>query len=143
MTKTYDPKQVVVTFLGVPLQGFADGTFITITPSAERFTKAVGADGEVARGKSNDNTSEVTLTLIQTSESNTYLSSVQLADRTTNAGAGPLSIADLQGQSLFFTESAWIRQEPDVEYAKEVGERAWVFDTGQSASNVVGGIPAV
>lgn len=138
--KTYDPKKVIITFGGVPILGYADGTFVSVTPSNDRFSKAIGADGEVARTKSNDNTHEVTITLIQSSLSNSYLSGILNADRLTNEGVLPLSITDLSGTTLMFWKDAWIRTDPDVEFSKETGERAWVFDTGQAAVNVIGGI---
>ena len=60
---TYDPKEVVVTFGAIPLDGYADGTFVEVAPAGEAFARHVGADGEVSRSKSNDNTHDVTLTL--------------------------------------------------------------------------------
>lgn len=138
-TKTYDPKQVIVIFKGVPIVGFADGTFVSITPAGDRYTKQVGADGEVARGKSNDYTSEVTITLMQTSISNDYLNSQMLADKLANAGKGPLQIKDMLGTSLHFWKSAWVKTPPDGEFAKELSERAWVLDTGQADIEIFGG----
>lgn len=139
LTKTYDPKQIVVTFNGVPIVGFADGTFISVSPSGDRFTKTVGADGEVGRSKSNDNTSEVTITLLQTSLSNDYLNSQMLLDKLTNSGKGTLQIKDMAGTSVHFWKEAWIKTPPDGEYSKEISERSWVFDTGQADIEVFGG----
>lgn len=138
--KTYDPKNVIVTFGGVSLTGFADGTFISITPSMERFQKVVGADGEVARGRSNDDTHEVTVTLMQSSASNDDLATIAKADRQSNTGVRALAVRDLSGNTLMFWPEAWVRQTPDLEFAKELGERAWVFDTGQVAVEDLGGV---
>ena len=129
--KTYDPNQVVVSFFGVPLSGFADGTFISIAPAADRFTKAVGADGEVTRSKSSDRTSEATLTLQQSSLSNDVLSGFLALDDLNNAGKGPLLIQDKGGTTVFFSAEAWIRTPPTQAYSKEVENRDWIFDTGQ------------
>ena len=137
--KTYDPREVIVTFGGIPLTGFADGTFITVSRASERFTKAVGADGEVARSRNNDNTHEVTLTLIQTSPSNNYLSIIARVDKIMNMGVKALSITDLSGSTLFFWNEAWINNDPDVEFNKEIGDRAWVFNTGQVKEDFIGG----
>lgn len=139
LVRTYNPSKIVVIFGGVPITGYADGTFVTVTPSGQRWTKSIGADGETARAKSNDYTYEVTLTLQQTSPSNTYLSTILSADRNLDAGALPLQIIDIGGLSLFFWLSAWIRQPPDVEFGKEITERAWVFDTARATQEVVGG----
>ena len=92
---TYDPKKVIITFGGVPITGFADGTFVQIDPNAEMWTKKVGADGEVTRSQSNDNTHTVQITLQQSSASNDYLSTCMNADKLTGMGMLPLSITDL------------------------------------------------
>lgn len=139
MALTYDPKGVIITFGGVPLTGFADGDFISISAATDRFTKKIGADGEVARLRGNDDTSEVSITLMATSLSNTYLSSILEIDRLTNTGQRPLQILDLSGNSLFFWALAWIKKTPDVKYSKELGERTWVFDTDQVINEVVNG----
>lgn len=137
--KTYNAKKVIITYNGIPITGFADGTFLTITPARERSTKKVGADGEVARSKSNDHTHEVTFTLLQTSASNNYLSNLLEVDRLTDVGAYPLQVVDLSGTTLHFWDAAWIKQEADGEFANEISDRAWVLDTGQVAANVTGG----
>lgn len=137
--KTYDPKDMIIIFRGAQISGFADGTFLNIVPGGQRYTKAVGADGEVARSKSNDNTHEVTLTLMATSQSNDTLSVALLADKLFNAGAGPLQIIDKNGTTLYFWDIAWVRQPPDIEGSKEISERAWTLDTGQVVQEFVGG----
>ena len=137
--KTYNSKRVIIVFGGVPLSGYADGTFLTITPNAERYTKKVGADGEVGRSKSNNNTHEVTLTLLSSSPSNTVLSSFITIDKVTDLGALPLQVIDLSGTTVFFWLQAWLRQPADVEFGKEITERAWTFDTGQATTEIIGG----
>ena len=139
--KTYLPDEVVVTFLGVPLSGFADGDFITVSPNSEGWTKQIGADGEVARSRTNDFTHNVEVTLMQTSESNLYMSGIAEADRISGTGKGPLSVTDLSGNSLHFWAEAWIEINSDDTFGKETGDRTWKLTTGQSSlgSNIVGG----
>jgi len=137
--KTYAPDLVILSVNGVPITGYADGTFISVAPATDRFTKVVGADREVARSKSNDNTHEVTITLLSTSLSNDYLSTLLNADKLANAGKFTLQIKDLGGTTLMFWQSAWIRTPPTVEYSKEITERAWVIDTGQIDIETIGG----
>jgi len=139
MVKTFDPKQCIITYGGVQLSGFADGTFLSIVPNAESFTRVVGADGEVARNKSNDSTYNLTMTFLASSASNDYLSTVYLADKVSNSGSLPFTVADLSGTTVFFTESCWIQQAPDVEFAKEITERAWALQTGQADEYFIGG----
>jgi hypothetical protein len=134
---TYDAKKVIIVFRGRQLTGFPDGTFVTVSPSSDTFTKKVGADGEVARSRTNDDTSEVTITHMQTSASNAYLNTIKEEDRLFGTAIGPLSITDLSGTALHFWPEAWIKKSPGGEFGQEVGERAWVFDTGQPTEDKV------
>jgi hypothetical protein len=136
--KTYDPKKISIIFFGIPLEGFADGTFVSATRSNDSFTKTSGADGIVSRSKSNDTGAEVTVTLAQTSTSNAILSGFMIADELKSAGAGPLIIKDSGGSTLFFAAAAWIRKPADITNAKEIENREWIFDTADSAFFVGG-----
>ena len=124
---TYDPSQVVVTYGGVIISGFADGEFLNIDQDNESFTMISGADGKASRAKSSDFTGTVTITLAQTSESNKYLTGVHNQDKASNSGALPLQIHDLSGNSIAFAPQAYIEKMPTVSYGKEVGERAWTL----------------
>ena len=138
---SYNPKKVIVTANGNTITGYADGTFLTITPRAERWTSISGADGEVSRAKSNDKRYEVTLTLAHTSPSNDILSNFFYLDESLDSGVFSLTITDLNGTSILQTKNAWIRQLPDQEFSKENTERAWVIDTDKATRETVGGIP--
>jgi hypothetical protein len=137
---TCDPKKVVITYGGVPIGGFADGTFIDIAPAGEGFTRKVGADGEVMRSMSNNNTHDVTLTLQQSSLTNQYLSTCNQADRLTGLGMLPLSITDINGTTLCFWPQAWVEVPSSWGYATEDTDRAWVFHTGQIATDNRSGV---
>lgn len=134
--KSFDIKRVIVTWAGVALSGWADGTCIQIRPAGPRWTKHVGPDGETARSKSNDLSSEVTLTFMQTSLSLDFMSRMLILDNLTNNGLGPFEIQDLNGGADQFWAQAWIRQPPDTGYAKEPQNRAWILDTGQVITEI-------
>ncbi|MDR2952562.1 MAG: DUF3277 family protein [Treponema sp.] len=141
VVSNYDPKKVILTFGGVPITGFTEGTFIGIAANdSDAFKKKVGADGEVGRAQSNDNTHNVTITLMQSSASNDYLSNIFNADRLSGTQMLPLSITDLNGKSLRSWPQAWIKGDPNWDFAKELSDRQWVLDTGQAATNVNGGL---
>lgn len=136
MVKSYDPKKVIVTFGGVPITGYTDGDFIEVSPNdADGFKKQVGADGEVGRSQSNDNTNNVTITLMQSSMSNAHFQSIRTADKLSGKTILPLSITDMNGASLQFWPEAWIKGDPTWGYGKEMKERQWTFDTGQIAED--------
>ena len=126
--KSYDPKDVVVNVGGVPMQGFADGTYINVTRSNDSFTSVSGADGEVARAKSNDKRGEMTLTLLQTSLSNDVLSGFAKLDEAANAGVVPIIIKDLTGLTVLFSGNGWIKKPADFERGKEIANAEWSLE---------------
>lgn len=136
--KTYDPKMVVITFGAVPISGYAEGTFVRVNRSGDAFTKSKGAGGDIERVNRNQGDFEVSITLQQTSSSNTELSAILAADQATNAGVFPLTIKDMLGNTLFFAPQAWIRKDPEWEDGDDLNSREWTFDTG-IAGNLVGG----
>ena len=125
--RTYDPKKVIVTFGGVPISGFADGEFVNADRTNDMFTMVSGADGNATRSKSNDKTGTVQITLLQTSESNKYLSAIQIVDENANEGVLPLLISDVSGTSFVASPFAYIAKPVNVTEAKDVGNRVWTF----------------
>lgn len=128
MLATFDPASVVISFGGIPLSGFADGTFLEITADNPQFTKTVGADGYTTRTKSNNYGAQVTITLAQSSPSNDILTSFLNADRIDNQGVKPLIIKDMSGRTLVFSSTAWIQQFSDITFGNELNNRSWVLD---------------
>lgn len=128
-TRIYDSNQVQVAFAGVPVQGYADGDFLTITYETDAFTSVVGTDGEVSRSKSNDRRATVEVILMSTSPTNDLFSAIHLADLNTpgGAGVGALLVTDLNGTSLFTSGNAWVVKAPDVTYGREANERTWTL----------------
>lgn len=125
---TFDPKSVVISIAGVPISGFADGTFLEITADNPQFSKVVGADGYTTRVKSNNYGAVMTLTLSQTSPSNDVLSGILALDRVSNSGVVPILIKDMSGTTVVFSATGWIQQFPDVAFGNEVNNRAWTID---------------
>ena len=127
--KSYNAAEVSIIFAGIPLEGFADGTFVTAARNNDSFALTVGSDGEGARSKSNDKSGIVTLTLMQSSLSNDLLSAQALLDELSGDGIAPLLIKDLSGTTLVAAETAWIRKPSDVEFSKEITTREWIIET--------------
>ena len=127
--KTYDPAQVLISFNGFSLSGFADGSFVQVARNEDAFTLQIGSDGEGVRSKSNNKSGTVTVTLIQSSDSNDILSGFAAADELSNSGMGALLIKDNSGNSIYAAETCWIKKYADSEFAREAGSREWVFET--------------
>jgi hypothetical protein len=130
--KTYDPKKVILTVGGVPIGGYADGTFIGLERTNDAYSVHSGADGEVARAKSNDRTAQLTITLAQTSDSNAVLSGIAQLDERANAGVVPVILKEIGGLTTVFSGTCWVRKQANIEYAKEITNREWILDMAES-----------
>lgn len=126
--KTYDPGQVIVSFAGVVLQGFAPDTFVTVERDEDGWMKTAGADGEVCRTRNRNRMGRVTVTLLQSSQSNDALSALAILDELSAGGSGPLLIRDLNGTTLVAVQNAWIAKFANAEFGKELGNREWPID---------------
>ena len=129
--KTYNPKEVIITWNGIPLSGFADGTFAAFVRYVDAFEKHVGSDGAVSRAKSADRSGHATVTLAQTSPSNDLLSVSATADELTGRGVGVLGCTDLSGRTKLMGALAWIKKVPKAEFGKSIANREWVFDIAE------------
>lgn len=123
--RTYDPKQVIVTIGGVPMSGFSDGTFLEIDRNEPTWNTVVGADGLVTRGKTNNFTGTLTLTLKQSSPSNDVLSGFMAIDEATNSGVFPILVKDLSGDSIYFAGRCWVTQYANSTFGKDISDRQW------------------
>lgn len=132
---TYNPSELIVVLLGVPVQGYADGTFVKIEYDEDLFSLQVGAGGDGVRTLNQNRAGKITVTLLQGSPTNLAL---QLKadldaplDRTKPAGkgTGPCTVTDLNGTILASCETGWVMKIPGAEYGKEAGTREWVIQT--------------
>ena len=129
-TRIYDSNEVQISFAGVPVEGYADGDFLTITKESDAFTSIVGSDGNVARSKTNDRRATIEIRLMNTSPTNASLSAVHLADINApgGAGIGAFLCVDLNGTSLYAAGNCWIKRSPDPAFGREASERVWVLE---------------
>ena len=136
--KTYNAGDVAIIFAGIPFEGFADGTFVTVVRDNPSFNSLVGSDGEGARAKSNDRSGTITCTLMQTSLTNDALSSLALLDELTGDGVAPVLVKDNSGRTVASAETAWIEKPADAEFGREISNREWVLKTND-LSMFIGG----
>lgn len=129
-TRTYDVQEVIITFAGQDLSGFASGSFINAVRDADAYTKHTGADGVTTRIRSRNISGAVTVTLAQSSPSNDFLSSQAQLDEVANGGSGPLTIKDLGGATLVQAQDAWVRKIAEGGFSDDNTDREWVLDTG-------------
>jgi len=135
---TYSPNQISVIIDDLPVTGFADGEGIKVERNADSFTYVKGMSGEGARVKTVDNSGKVTLTLMQTSPANQYLSNIYLEDEFTGAKVFNLLIRDQNGTSLHEASTAWIVKPADAMYSKDLTNREWVIMCDSLSHNIGG-----
>lgn len=126
ITKTYASDDIAILVNGVRLSGIASD--VTVRRSADSYTKKVGIDGSVARGKNPDKSGEIEIPLLATSAMNDYLSGIYNLDEVSGRGYCQIMIKDIRGTTTLATGIAWIRKLPDITFGSEVPERVWIFD---------------
>lgn len=136
---SYDASQVIVTFAGSIISGYADGTFVTVEFDEQQYNKVTGADGLTQRSKTGNYAGSVSITLLNGSASNDVLSVAWNSDRVNNSGKGALLVKDLSGRTLWQAKNAWVRQMPSQGFGKDAENREWVMDcdalSGQAGGN--------
>jgi len=121
---TYDPKDLSVIVGGIPITGFAPGSFVTITYDEDSWALSVGPDGEAVRSKSHG------------AIANQVLSGFRVADEATNAGLVPLQILDRGTGTLHSAEAAWVQKQPDMDYQPEAQPIGWTLRTASMDQNI-------
>lgn len=125
----YDPAAIHIIFGVIPIEGYADGTFVSVERNEDMFALTVGADGEGVRAKSNNKSGRITLTLLQSSITNTLLSAAMVADELASDGVGPFIMTDGNGETLVSAQSCWITKPAKTEFGKEAATREWVLES--------------
>lgn len=142
MDKTYtiDPTDKIIVFGGIPITGFAGGKHLTIKLDEEDFKTSSGNHGDTARIRNRKNTGEATLTLLQTSVTNTLLSAHRAVDLSTGKGVVPFAMKDINGSLLVTASASWIKKAPDINESDTVENREWVITlTGVRDTYFAGG----
>ena len=98
--------------------------------NGDGVTKKVGCDGEIVRSISPDDTYIVKITVLQTSDTNSFLQERFAEDRQTGDGMFPILIKDLKGGMVFSTDAAWPIKPASRGFGKESTNREWELHTG-------------
>ena len=133
MVKTYNAKEVTMAAGNHIVTGFADDSFITIETNGDGVTKKVGCDGEVARAISPDGTYKVKLTLLQTSDSNSFFQKQHNIDMSPGGdGTFPIMVKDMRGGLLAQADQAWVTKPATRVRGKESNNNEWEIQTGEA-----------
>lgn len=136
--RTYSPKKVQVLVANQIITGFSEDDLVEIEKADDDFEKAIGADGEVARTQSADESGTVTISLMQTSASNDLLSTLRDTDKLSGNDPFPVMVKDGSGRTIISMVEAWIKKVPNSQFKKRSGARVWVLESGIVAHKVGG-----
>lgn len=126
--KTYSPDRISCTAGPYIISGYAEGTFINAEPLGDGVSSVSGADGETARAMSADRRWQVTLTLLQTSDSNKDLNSLANTDQASGGdGVFDLTLTDLRGDTVGGGK-AWVVSKPSFAFSTDIENREWVLE---------------
>lgn len=140
-TTTYDPAKMLLTFLGSLIDGYMDGTFITVDRDEDAFSLKVGADGEKARARNNNKAGKIVVTLMQSSPSNDILSGYAASDELDGSGIGPIMLRDVLGTTLASCPDAYLSKVAKIERGKEILGTEWTFTCPALSVFAGGSIP--
>lgn len=132
----YSPESVNCLAFGIPLNGFADGTFINISKDKVAYGSTETTDGQVARIYTNSQTYTISLTFHRGSTSNDILTKLWQLDELSQVGKFPLFIKDLSGTDLFFSTSTWIESVPNMVQSTNFDTRTWILKSSQAVINI-------
>ncbi|MNN45302.1 hypothetical protein D3C81_1596280 [compost metagenome] len=135
----YAPDEVTVLAGGFfHLDGFVDGTFVSVTKDLVPFSSIRMPDGTTARLYNNSNNYTVRVTLHSASDSNAVLTKMWQLDEITQMGKLPLMIKDHSGSDLLFSPTAWIEGIPDLAKSNGIEGRTWTFRANGCVINIGG-----
>jgi len=128
-TPTKRAEDITLVWNGIPISGFADGTYIEYGRRSDAFNLKVGSGGYGARAATADKSGFVRFTLYQTAPENALLSAAAALDEASGDGVGALLMKDLGGLDTVTAESAWVKKMPDGEESNEVTNRVWELES--------------
>lgn len=135
---SYSPEDVTIILAGFQVEGYIDGTFISIAKDIAPFTSTTTADGIIARRYINSQSYTMTITLHSASPYNDILTKLWQIDEFTQKGKFPVIVKDQIGSSLFISATSWIEGLPIMDFANSITERVWTIKCAQAVVNIGG-----
>lgn len=139
---TYDPASVIVTWGSLTISGFAPETFCNVERAEDAVTTTVGADGFGCHTINRNRSGTVTVTLMQSSLTNSALSRLANLDEQTGDVSYPLVVKDIRSDAtLCVAHASKIKKMPASAFGKELGTREWMFTSVKIDISVGGNLP--
>lgn len=140
--KVFSADEVDLMIAGILINsGYSEGEFVSIEMASDDFGDKAGADGEVARFKTNDRRATMKVKLLQTSQGNDTLNQLRKLgiDGINGADVGVFELVDRSsGAVLAHADKAWVQKPPTVSRGKEVGETEWTLRAAHMDLDILG-----
>jgi len=134
-----DPSKYIASWNGIRIQGYMDGTMIALARDEDAYTGQAGSQGDVVVVRNLNRMGTVTVTLQQSSPTNTELSAkFNDSERTGTLEVGELHVKDLNGNTVAEAERAWLMKPADVELSGELAGREWAIQCAELLVTVGG-----
>ncbi|UPW39144.1 hypothetical protein ESCO45_00021 [Escherichia phage vB_EcoM_ESCO45] len=130
MYQQYSPKDVVCSWNGIAIEGFAPDSFLRLQRTSPLVTPVVGAGGQVALTRNADKTGTIEIELMQTSLSNQMLSAIQAKQDNMELEeeiSSNFVIYDPSGSVLATGINAWLQELPQIELGRDQNSKTWIF----------------
>ncbi|MCY1416271.1 hypothetical protein D9M71_317750 [compost metagenome] len=132
----YAPDEVTMVLAGLlTVDGFIDGTFISIDKDVMPFKSRQMADGSVSRLYMNSQLYTLSLTLHIGSNSSEFLTKLWQLDEITQKGKFPVLVKDHSGSDLFFSATSWIEGLPTLSKSAGIDTRTWTIKCASAIIN--------
>ena len=131
--KTYNAKEVTIACGSHLVTGLADDSFVSMESGGDGITYKYGCDGEIARAVSPNNTLLIKVTLLQTSDSNSFFQKQHNIDMYPGGdGTFPIMVKDMRGGLLAQADQAWVTKPATRVRGKESNNNEWEIQTGEA-----------
>ena len=131
--KTYNAKEVTIACGSHLVTGLADDSFVSMESGGDGITYKYGCDGEIARAVSPNNTYVIKVTLLQTSDSNSFFQKQHNIDMSPGGdGTFPIMVKDMRGGLLAQADQAWVTKPATRVRGKESNNNEWEIQTGEA-----------
>lgn len=129
--KTYIPSRVSVIYGTTVLEGLAEDSFVDAEFMTDTWTDVIDNNGKVTRVGTRDRRGTIKVTLLASSDSNDYLSTMCIADQLSGKGTLPIAVKDNSGTDLVTGAEAWIKKMPKLAKGKDLGKNEWTFTVSE------------
>lgn len=131
MSYFYESGAVEVTWYTVNLsEGWAEDTFLTITPNAARVETSAGADGTYTFSKIADKGCTITMTFKDVAPINKKIGAIAGAQDLLGdtLPVAPFTVVDKTGDSVHFVAlNAVLTEVPEISFGRVSGEKTWTW----------------